>query len=112
MYYKVDIEINWTTTLGYVILCENEYDNIVAKLKKAIGKEISFSYCADGDDCYVDFDKSIEEILDLFNHAKKISDEEYEVFKKYDCLCSSDTADNLYYQLCNELDDMEDDEEE
>ena len=111
---KVELDINWTTSFGFVLLTDKEYNDIVKQLQTTDKESLDLGYCADGDDYYVDFEKTPAELLDAFNNAEDVSEEDYRVFEKHGCLCGSDIAENIWGQICEELDseDDEDDEDE
>lgn len=107
---KVELEINRLTSFGFIILTDKEYNDLVKQLQTTDKESLELSYCADGDDYYVDFEKTPAELLNAFNKAEDVSEEDYQVFKKHGCLCGSDIAGHIWEQIDEEL-GSEDDED-
>jgi len=110
MHYKVEFEVNWTTPLGYVFLDDEEYNSCLEKLEKHKDKTFDFSYCADGDDYYVDFDKTGNELIELFEKAIEVPDEDYKIIEKYDLDGSTGSASDIYDRLLDNFDELDGEE--
>ena len=111
MHYKVTMQFNWTTNLGFVIISKEGYDECIKKLEKVKDKTVLFAYTADGDDLIAQYPKEVSELLEEFGEAQEISDEDYEVLKNCGCTNGSPIARGLYTQIWDFLSDELGDEE-
>lgn len=109
--YIVDISFNWADEMdvpGFCILTESELNECKDMANQLDDDDEINYYCGTNED--VNFYK--EDILDMLDNAKKISDEELKIINKYipDGCENGEFFDNLFEDIFEEDDENEEEE--